>query len=101
LSKSLRLGPRPFSIINFPQVLFGRLAGFDSIRPDGGGMGGAGGGAALGAGGVGGAGDGASVPVGAQELRVGYLPTFLILVRCSRSLVLVHVMRADNVLGFR
>jgi hypothetical protein len=32
---------------------------------------------------------------------VGYLPAFLILVRCSRSLVLVHVMRADNVLGFR
>jgi hypothetical protein len=57
-------------------------------------MGGAGGGAALGAGGVGGAGDGTSVPVGAQELRVGYLPTFLILVPCSRSLVLVRTYDA-------
>jgi len=42
-----------------------------SIRSDGGGMGGVGGVAGRSAGGFGGAGHGASVPLGAQELRVG------------------------------
>ena len=45
----------------------------DSIRSDGGGVGGTGGVARSSAGGVGGAGGGASVPLGAQELRVGNL----------------------------
>ena len=45
----------------------------DSIRSDGGGVGGTGGVARRSAGGVGGAGGGASVPLGAQELRVGSL----------------------------
>jgi len=43
----------------------------ESIRSDGGGMGGVGGVAGRSAGGFGGAGHGASVPLGAQELRVG------------------------------
>jgi len=45
----------------------------DSIRSDGGGVGGAGVVARRSAGGLGGAGGGASVPLGAQELRVGNL----------------------------
>ena len=57
--------------LNFLASLFGDRP--DSIRSDGGGVGGAVGVARRSTGGVGGAGGGANVPLGAQERRVGSL----------------------------